>query len=318
MLASSRLPSTVLASVVAIALAGCDNPGSATAGLADGNHGKTRTLLTDAPFPFDRIARVDVYIVSISGSVAADTSAGNTDFVTMATPNRRINLLALQGGVTEELGAMTLPTGVITAMKMVIDTDSSSITLRDGRVLTGKTTPGIQWQSSAGRPTLNALIHEQIDVPSTGGIAVIDFDVGKAFIPVQELAPESTDSSFIFSPVLRAADANRTGAISGTVHAKTSGGAAVANASLRLYFGIPSQPENTWSVMGTATTDATGAFKFAYATRSAWLASRGALLGGSYIVAVDPPSTSTLGRTLVKEVTVTAGQETKIGAFVLP
>jgi len=34
---------------------------------------------------------------------------------------------------------------------MVIDTDSSSITLKDGRVLTGRSTPGIQWQSSAGR-----------------------------------------------------------------------------------------------------------------------------------------------------------------------
>lgn len=318
MIASTRLASSLLVCASALTLAACDNPGTATAGIAGGNNGKTRTLLTDAPFPFDRVARVDVYVVSISGSVAADTSAGNADFVTMATPNRRINLLALQGGVTDELGAVSLPTGVITAMKMVIDTDSSSITLNDGRVLTGKTAPGIQWQSSAGRPTLNALIHEQIDVPSTGGLAVIDFDVGKAFIPVQELTPSSTDSSFIFSPVIRAADANRTGSISGTVRAKTSSGSVVANASLRLYFGNVSQPENTWAVMATATTDASGAFKFSYVTRSAWLASRGALLGGTYIVAVDPPSNAALGRTLVKDVTVNAGQETQVGTVILP
>ena len=42
----------------------------------------------------------------------------------------------------------------------------------------------------------------------------IDFNVGKAFIPPQELDPTSTDEGFIFSPVLRAADGTRTGSSS--------------------------------------------------------------------------------------------------------
>src|SRR3954469_14879192 len=146
-----------------------------------GSTGTSRILLTDAPFPYDRVARVDLFVVSLSGSVSPDTGAkAGGNFVTLATPNRRINVLGLQGGITEELGRPQLPAGAITAMRMVIDTDSSSITLKDGRVLTGRTTPGIAWQSSAGRPTLDALIHEQILVPSTGGVAVIDFDVGRA------------------------------------------------------------------------------------------------------------------------------------------
>ena len=126
----------------------------------------TRVLLTDAPFPFDRVERVDLYVVSVSGSLTPDTSAAGS-FVTMATPNRTIDLLALQRGVTDELGALELPEGVITAVRLTIDTDLSSITLKDGTVLTGSSTPGIAWQSSAGRPVLNALIHEQIDVPDT-------------------------------------------------------------------------------------------------------------------------------------------------------
>lgn len=306
--------------LVATVLAAISCSGDATAVRPDStNTGTTRTLLTDAPFPYDRVARVDLYVVSVAGSVSPDTGAtAGGNFMTLATPKRRINVLALSGGITDELGRASVPTGAITAVRMVIDTDSSSITLKDGRVLTGRSTPGIQWQSSAGRPTLDALIHEQISVPSTGGVAVIDFDVGKAFIPPQEINPNSTDSGFIFSPVIRAADATRTGSIAGTVRAHNANGAPVVDASLRLYLGKPGTPENTWGTLATAKTDANGAFKFSYVTRSAWWAGIPARANDTYIVAVDPPQTSTLGRKLVQNVVVTTGQVTTLGAVILP
>ena len=274
----------------------------------------TRVLLTDAPFPFDRVERVDVFIVSVSGSLSPDTSAGGS-FVTLAEPNRKINLLALQGGVTDELGALELPEGIVTAVRLTIDTDQSSITLKDGTVLTGSSTPGIAWQSSAGRPVLNALIQEQIDVPDSGGTVVIDFDVGKAFITPQEIDPASTDEGFIFSPVLRAADGTKTGSIVGIVQ---SGGQPVEDASLRLYLGDPADPENTWSVLGTAHTDATGAFEFSFVTRSAYWAQVPAQVDSRYIVAVDPPSGLAAERVLLPSVTVTAGGETDLGTIALP
>jgi hypothetical protein len=278
----------------------------------------SRILLTDGPFPFDRIARVDLYVVSLSGSLNADTSAkAGGDFVTLASPHRLINVLALQNGITDELGAVTLPRGAITAVRLVIDTDSSSITLKDGRVLTGTSNPGIHWQSSAGRPVLNALINEQIVVRDTGAVIVVDYDVGQAFISPQDIDPTSTDSGFIFSPVLRAADATRSGSITGTVRAHSVTGAPVMDASLRLYLGDPGMPENTWSTLATAKTDANGAYRFAYVTRSSYWAGT-TTAGRSYIVAVDPPATSTLARTLVSGVQVTAGAETTIGTTVLP
>ncbi|HEX8942080.1 MAG TPA: DUF4382 domain-containing protein [Gemmatimonadaceae bacterium] len=281
--------------------------------------GTTSTLLTDAPFPFDRVARVDLYVVSVSASLSPDTSSTQGgSFFTLATPNRRINVLALQGGITDELGKSSLPTGAITAVRMVIDTDSSSITLKNGLVLTGRSTPGIQWQSSAGRPTLNALIHEQIRVPNAGAVVVVDFDVGKAFITPQELNPASTDSGFIFSPVIHAADATRTGSIAGVVRAHTGTGSPVADASLRLYLGKPSQPENTWSTLSTTKTDATGAFKFSYVTRSAFWSETPTLAGYTYIVAVDPPATAGLGRMVVTNVSVSAGAQTTVGTVILP
>lgn len=299
--------------LLALGAAACSSDGGSS--IASGT---SRVLLTDDPFPYSRIARVDLYVVSVSGSLNADTSAASGgDFVTLAAPHRLINVLALQNGITDELGTVTLAHGAITAVRLIIDTDSSSITLKDGRVLTGTSTPGIHWQSSAGRPVLNALLNEQIVVRDTGAVIVVDYDVGQAFIRPQEVDPQSTDSGFISSPVLRAVDAIRSGPISGVVRAHTAGGAPVIDASLRLYIGDPATPENTWPTLATAKTDSTGAFRFAYVTRSSYWA-RTAFAGKSYIVAVDPPAGAGLGRTLVPNLQVSAGTTTSIGTVVLP
>jgi hypothetical protein len=278
----------------------------------------TRTFLMDSPFPYHRVARVDLYVVSVSGSLVPDTSAGSTSFVTLAEPHRLINVLALQNGLADELGNASLPTGEITAVRMVIDTDSSSMTLTDGRKLTSTSSPGIDWQLSAGRPVLNALINEEIGVGLTGGIVVIDYDVGQGFIPKQELDPVSTDSGFIFSPVLRAADANRSGWITGTVRAKVAGGTPVSNASLRLYLGTPGTDENTWIMLGTAKTDGAGVFRFSMVTRSAWWAQNPIHAGKTYIVSADAPPSANLGRSLVTNLTVVPAAGTETGTIVLP
>lgn len=277
----------------------------------------TRVLLTDDPFPYERVDRVDVYFVSVSGSLSPDTGTSGT-FVTLAEPHRRINLLALQGGVTDEIGALALPEGIITAVRVVIDTDSSSITLTDGRVLTATSSPGIAWQSSAGRPVLNALIHEQILVPDTGGVVAVIYDVGEAFIPRQVVEPGSTDSGFIFSPVLRAADATRTGSIAGIVRAGSASGAPVTNASLQLYLGDAADPENTWIRLATARSATDGTFRFAFVTPDAYWDQFPARANDVYIVAVDPPTGSGLARTLVDSVAVSAATETALGVVVLP
>jgi hypothetical protein len=102
------------------------------------------------------------------------------------------------------------------------------------------------------------------------------------------------------------------------VRAHTASGAAVADASLRLYLGDPTKPENNWSTLATTRTGAAGTFKFSYVTRSAFWAATPTLAGYTYIVAVDPPSTAALGRMLVPNITVTTGNETTVGTVVLP
>jgi hypothetical protein len=185
-------------------------------------------------------------------------------------------------------------------------------------VLKSNTHPGIAWQSSAGRPVLNAINFEQMQVPDTGATVIVVVDVGKMFVPWQDVDSTSTDSGFVFMPQLRAADATRTGSISGSVRAHTSTGSAVEDASLRLYLGDPSTPENTWATLGTAKTDANGAFKFSYVTRSAVWAAMPVHARDVYIVSVDPPVGSGLGRKLVPNLSVTAAAETTTGTVVLP
>lgn len=306
----SRVP---LLLALALAPAGCHDSVSPNTG------GTSHVLLTDDPFPYYRLQRVDIYVVSVAASLSADTGGVGSpggEFVTIATPERRINLLGLQNGVTDELGRAGLPAGPITAVRMVIDTDSSSITLKDGRVLTGTSQPGITWQFGTNRPVLNALIQEQIEVPDSGAVIVIDFDVGQSFILPQEVDSLSTDSGFIFAPQLRAADANRTGSISGVLRAHNSDGAPVADASLQLYFGYLGTPESWWFRRGTATTGADGAFRFGFVTRSSWFDSTWA--GWAYVVTADPPPGTDLSRTVVSNLLVEVRQETALGTIVLP
>ena len=147
---------------------------------------------------------------------------------------------------------------------------------------------------------------------------MIDFDVGRAFIPPQEIDPTSTDSGFIFSPVLRAVDAFKSGWITGIVRAKTLSGAPVVDASLRLYLGKPTDPENTWIALQTANTDVDGIFWFTSVTRSGYWAQFAAHTGKTYIVAIDPAPGSGLGRVLLPNLTVNAALETATGITALP
>ena len=86
------------------ALAGCsDSSGTGT--------GLLTVRLTDAPFPFSDVARVDVYVVRVDAKRAATTEAGAADetdhsgWTTITdAPIGLINLLELNNGNTINLG----------------------------------------------------------------------------------------------------------------------------------------------------------------------------------------------------------------------
>ena len=89
----------------------------------------TNVLLTDAPFPFDTVQSVNVYVISVSVSTQADTggSADSMSWVTVTEPHRQINLLALQQGDTALLGGGEIPAGQYRAVRLILDGDRKSV-----------------------------------------------------------------------------------------------------------------------------------------------------------------------------------------------
>jgi hypothetical protein len=280
----SRLRLALLAALAVMVVGACYQDDTTAA--PSGSRRATRVLITDAPFPFDSVQSVDVYIISISASTEPDTgsSADNMQWVPIVEPHRQINLLSLQRGTTSLLGEKEIPADQYRAIQVVIDVDSSEIHFKDGSAAV------VRWGGS-GQQKIHTFVEAAMDVPSEGASIVLDFDVGKSF-PYNNLG----DRAFDFFPWIRAVNADATGSISGTVSRDTSGGPAgpVVNATVSAWGGGP----NNWYIYSTGTTDGAGHYKLAY------------LLPGNYIVGVDPPSPSTLASDLDSNVVVARGADT--------
>src|SRR5512146_1347257 len=153
----------------AAALSACgDGTGRA---LAPAGTGQAAVYLTDAPFPFAGITRVDVHVVRIELSPQVDTSAAPAPWVTVATPDRAFNLLDLQNGAAELLGAAEIPAGIYAAVRVTIDPTRSSMTDASGTVITtapAPGAPGIDWQTTAKAPVLFAQVEEPLAVDAQG------------------------------------------------------------------------------------------------------------------------------------------------------
>jgi len=247
-----------------------------------------KVLLTDAPFPFDSVQSVKVYIVSIGVSTHADTgtSADSMNWVTVAAPHRQIDLLTLQQGLTDSLGIGEVTADQYKAVLVTIDVDSSEgIRFKNG------SSAVVRWNGS-GRESYGSFVEQPISVPDTGAVIVIDFDVGRSFVYNQ-----LGDGAFDFFASIRAVNRAATGSIAGTVQHDTSGGGSVgpvADATVQAWGGGP----NNWYILSTGKTDAAGHYRLAY------------LLPGTYIVGVEAPSGGAFGAALDSSVAVNQGFET--------
>src|SRR5207253_9047855 len=139
--------------------------------------GTTKALLIDAPFPYDQVARVDVYIVSVAASSNPDT-LGSGGPGTIATPHRAYNLLELGNGSAAELGEGILLSGSYVQFFVTIDGDSSSITRKNATVLTSRTSPGSNWNGYPGRLSLCLLTDPPVQVTDTAAVIFIHLHVG--------------------------------------------------------------------------------------------------------------------------------------------
>lgn len=276
--------------VAAVALT-CSDGSGPPAGMS-----RARVLLTDAPFPFDAVKRVDVYVVSVAAATSADTSGG-AQWLTIAEPRKRFDLLALQGREATLIGEGDIPAAQYAAVRLVIDVDSSSVTLSDG------TPAAVDWQG-AGEKTLYALVEQPLAlfVPGTEMEVVLDFDVGRSFMAMYGFA--LNDLHFLFIPWIRAVNSAGTGVLAGTItgaDAPSEVLGPVPTASITAYRYIPSDfgPAFTYGA-STGRTDAQGHYSIHY------------LAAGDYIVEVYPPSGFDAGVAYSVPITVNMGETTQL------
>ncbi|MFL5508809.1 MAG: DUF4382 domain-containing protein, partial [Gemmatimonadaceae bacterium] len=206
----------------ALAFAACsDSSGTGTGTLS--------VRLTDAPFPFSQVASVDVFVVRVDAKQASTTDDEAADennrdgWTTIATPNALINLLDLGAGKTMNLGATTLPTGNYQSFRLILDTDQSSITLKDG------TKPQIFFPSAA-HSGIKVNLDQPIQLTEDGSVMTLDFDIGRSFV----MRGNNPANGFNFKPVIHAVAQDITGSVTGSVHANTTTGAAVPNATVEV------------------------------------------------------------------------------------
>jgi len=252
--------------------------------------GLTRVLLTDAPFPFGFVSRVEVYVVEIAASMEPDTMSPQQEWITIDRPGRRFDLLALQQGRTALLGEAELPVGQYRAVRMTINCAESSVTLADG------TEARVRWPVS-GDLAMYAFVEGPVAVLGDGAEIVIDLDVGRSF--AYGLLDPLHD--FIFMPVIRAVNGAATGTLSGRVFGDANGDEipeALEDAAITVFSGNHTEPSYTWRIAATGHTDPDGRYKVAY------------LPAGSYIVQVDAPATANLGNVTTTNVIIAAGEET--------
>ncbi len=251
----------------------------------------TKVFLTDAPFPFDSVGSVNLYVSRIEASSQVDTSgAGN--WVEVAAPQKVFDLLTLQQGTTAFVGQSILDAGAYAAIRMTIDVDKSSIKYPDGSGAV------VHWPGSGqGEITIYALVEEPLAVAATGAEIVIDFDVGRSFLYRLFGVKE-----FHMVPVLRAVNSAATGTIEGTVTATANQGPpyAVANANVTVYGGDPNALSGSWYVVATGHTNGQGHYKVGF------------LLAGAYIVRIEQPIIPALAAVTMPNVFVTVGNVTSL------
>lgn len=172
--------------------------------------GTVRVQLTDAPFPFDSVAKVEVHVVRVDARVqdadenaaAADVDDEDADgWVVLARPNKVFELLALRGGKLADIGSAQIPVGTYNGLRLIIDASKSSLTLKNGMKLTGVSSPGVKFPS-ADRSGLKIQIHGGVGVTAANvSVLVIDFDVGESFVM---RGNSITQNGLLFKPVLSA------------------------------------------------------------------------------------------------------------------
>jgi hypothetical protein len=184
-------------------------------------------------------------------------------------------------------GEQVLSADVYRSMRVTIDTDSSRVVYRDGTVAS------VSWPVR-GRQRIFAHLPAPIVVPDSGSSIVIDFDLGRSFVPY--FGDPLVD--FSFTPAVRAVDGAKTGSISGTLLGEIDGD----GISKPVQYAQITVVRDDWSTgfdensTGiTGRTDSTGYYKVGF------------LHPATYSIQIDT-AVESFGRLVVHDIEIGAGE----------
>lgn len=192
---------------VALLLTGCDSATTDTAA-----RGTIAVQLTDAAFSTDSVRSVDVFVVRVDARLAdadsaaaakgaADDSANTGGWTTISAPNRSVNVLAYQNGATLALGSASVPAANYLGFRLVIDPSRSSLTLKNGTILTNTSTPSVSFPS-ASRSGIKIVLTQPVTVTANQTTTlVVDFMLANSFVM---RGNSITQGGLNFTPVVHA------------------------------------------------------------------------------------------------------------------
>lgn len=193
-----RLLSIVLAGGAAVLWA-CAGSGITGASMQKGQ-GAIALQMIDAPSALDSIASVNIFVVRVDARLRTADSASaekdvegtgdtedrdhvrrdSTAWVTIASPNKLFNILALQGADTAFLGSAIVDTAKFKSFRLIIDPSKSNIVLKNGTVLSSTSTPKVDFFSQ-GRHGILVDLDNDADVHEGATTTItLDFRLGES------------------------------------------------------------------------------------------------------------------------------------------
>ncbi len=185
--------------------------------------GRLTVHLTDAPFPYDLISEANVTIFKIEARYKGDSMEGdgNTEdngnsFIVLMEEERDFNLLNLTNGITETLVDIDVPAGSYDLIRIYVK--GVNVVLIDGAKFDLKVPSGEQ-------TGIKVFIKPSIVVSGElNSDLLLDFDVGRSFIPKGNIKNITGINGFNFKPVIKASNLSSAGTLSGLVSTMTEAG----------------------------------------------------------------------------------------------
>lgn len=185
----SRLFAGLLVAAGLLFWAGCDSNGDLSPA-----QGQFALMLTDAPANLDKavvtVDRVDLVSDDAEDEVEEDEDDGEKEgIITLTDTPRQMDLLQLQGGVTETLADVTVPEGEYTQLRFVLG-DENYVVWDDGTKQT--------LQVPSAKQTGIKIILPKVEIENEGDQVevTLDFDVEESFV-------EKGNGEYLFKPTVK-------------------------------------------------------------------------------------------------------------------